>query len=101
MKITCDGCRLPIQRNDGVAPLKGAFKNKEMVIGCSTKQMKHFWKECRFDATYWCLSCWKRDREFKAKRDCCQLPYKSDFTLMVEWGMISREKLARMEKYNR
>lgn len=51
MKITCDECGKPIAKNDRVVPLKGAFKNKEMILGYSTKQIKYFWEKCRFDAT--------------------------------------------------
>jgi len=64
-----------------------------MVIGKSGLQMKHFWNERRFDATYWCLACWKNDREKKGLRRL------RDFDLMVELGMIDKRKSDRREAY--
>ena len=42
MKITCDGCGQPVERNDRVALLKGAFKNREVVLGYSTKRSSDY-----------------------------------------------------------
>ncbi len=64
-----------------------------MVIGKSTKQIEHFWKEKRFDATYWCLSCWKKDRKKQNQ------PFMRDFELKVELGMVTKSKFDRMEAY--
>ena len=100
MNLTCDACAEPIKWNDHVCPLKGAFKNRWMVTGNHTKQIEYYWKQCRFDATYWCLECWKADSERKAARDGYELLYKREFDLMKEWGMVSQKKVQRMEAYD-
>ena len=93
MKLKCDSCGERVEWNDKMCKVKGMYVNRSMVIGKSGLQMKHFWNERRFDATYWCLSCWKKDRE---KKD---LPRLRDFDLMVELGMIAQTKADRRETY--
>ena len=76
-----------------MAKVKGMYVNRSMVIGKSGLQMKHFWNERRFDATYWCLACWKKDRKKKG------LPWLCNFDLMVELGMIQQAKADRREEF--
>ena len=89
MKLKCDSCGERVGWNDKMAKVKGMYVNRSMVIGKSGLQLKHFWNERRFDATYWCLACWKKDREKKG------LPRLHDFGLMVELGMIAEKKADR------
>ena len=93
MKLKCDSCGQRVEFNDKMCKVKGMYVNRSMVIGKSGLQMKHFWKERRFDATYWCLKCWKNDRAEKG------LPHLRDYDLMVELGMIDKTKSDRREAY--
>ena len=94
MQLKCDECGERIKFLDKTCPLPGAFRHRSKVIGKSTKQIAYFWKECRFDATYWCLSCWKKDRRRQG------LPFLRDFELKVELGMVTKSKCKRIETYS-
>ena len=94
MKLKCDECGGRIEWKDRTCPLPGAFKHRSEIIGKSTKQIEHYWKEHRFDATYWCLLCWKKDRQRQKQ------PFLRDFELMVELGMVTMSKYKRMEAYS-
>ena len=93
MKLKCDRCGALVEWNDKVCPLKGQFKNRSMVLGKSTRQFNNFWEAKRFDATYWCLTCWTSIRQ----EQC--LPYLKPFDLMVELGMVAKIRYERMKAH--